>query len=231
MPVLLKNLPREDLPRERLIRGGVSSLSNEELVAILLRTGTEGISAKELASEIISSVKDIGDLKYISLSMLSKHRGMGIAKSTNLIAALELGKRVYSEGSIKEKVKISNAIDCYRYFAKEIMYESQEHFMAIFLDNQQRYISHKIIFKGTINMSIVSPREVFKLALEEDANKIILMHNHPSGVLNPSKADDILTETIVKSGAMMDIKVLDHVIVGQNDYYSYVEEGRLVYER
>lgn len=230
MNVLLKDLPKSDLPRERLVKYGVSALSNEELITILLRTGTKNVSAKTLASNVLAYTKDISDLKNITLRDLNKIKGMGTAKSTNILAALELGRRVYEEYRIEDKIKITNAIDAYRYFSKLIEEDTQENFMVIYLDNQSQYISHKLLFKGTLNQSIVHPREVIKEALLINSNKLILMHNHPSGINTPSHSDDEVTKSIIEAGYIFSIKVLDHIIVGKNDYYSYQEEGRIKYE-
>lgn len=230
MNVLLKDLPKSDLPRERLVKYGVSALSNEELITILLRTGTKNVSAKTLSSNVLAYTKDISDLKNITLRDLNKIKGMGTAKSTNILAALELGRRVYEEYRIEDKIKITNAIDAYRYFSKLIEEDTQENFMVIYLDNQSQYISHKLLFKGTLNQSIVHPREVIKEALLINSNKLILMHNHPSGINTPSHSDDEVTKSIIEAGYIFSIKVLDHIIVGKNDYYSYQEEGRIKYE-
>ena len=230
MNVLLKDLPKSDLPRERLVKYGVSALSNEELITILLRTGTKNVSAKTLSSNVLAYTKDISDLKNITLRDLNKIKGMGTAKSTNILAALELGRRVYEEYRIEDKIKITNAIDAYRYFSKVIEEDTQENFMVIYLDNQSQYISHKLLFKGTLNQSIVHPREIIKEALLINSNKLILMHNHPSGINTPSHSDDEVTKSIIEAGYIFSIKVLDHIIVGKNDYYSYQEEGRIKYE-
>ena len=230
MNVLLKDLPKSDLPRERLVKYGVSALSNEELITILLRTGTKNVSAKTLSSNVLAYTKDISDLKNITLRDLNKIKGMGTAKSTNILAALELGRRVYEEYRIEDKIKITNAIDAYRYFSKIIEEDTQENFMVIYLDNQSQYISHKLLFKGTLNQSIVHPREIIKEALLINSNKLILMHNHPSGINTPSHSDDEVTKSIIEAGYIFSIKVLDHIIVGKNDYYSYQEEGRIKYE-
>ena len=158
MSILLKDLPKEDLPRERLQKYGVKNLSNAELIAILLRTGTHEKSVKTLAENILSKYESIRDMRDLSIPELTKIKGMGLAKSTNLIAALELGKRVYEEESISREIKIHNSVDAYRYFASLIKDERQEHFLAIYLDNHQRYITHKIPFN---TFFIYSPLSVY----------------------------------------------------------------------
>lgn len=230
MNVMIKDLPKEDLPRERLLYYGAQNLTNEELIAILIRTGTHNISVKDLASRILSLAGNVSNLKYMTVKKISEIKGLGSVKAVTLLAALELGKRVYEDNKVFSKLKLNNSVDVFRYFSKYIINEFQENFMVIYLDNHKQYIKHKILFKGTINQSIAHPREVFKEAYLEGASLIVLMHNHPSGILIPSKADDELTQNIVNVGNMMGIKVLDHLIVGKGDYFSYIEEGKMIYE-
>ena len=227
--LLLKDYPKEDLPRERMQKYGVKALSNSELIAILFRTGSKDNNVKVIAESILSNYTSIKDLKNISLPELLKIKGLGIAKSTNLIAALELGKRVYESSSIEPQIKICNSNDAYQNFAILIEDEMQENFLVIYLDNHQRYITYKILFKGTIDKSIVNPREIVKEALLINATRIIIMHNHPSGVLTPSEADDISTKAIVNACNLFNITLLDHIIVGNKKYYSYLEEKRIQY--
>lgn len=226
MPTLLKDIPKSELPRERLLVNGPESLSNEELLSILLRTGVRGNSVNDLSRQILSKIDSINDLKYMDIATLKSIRGLKDAKSVTVLAALELGKRVYDREVMKKRPRVMCPVDIYRYFAKYILDEKQENFMVVFLDNANRYITHKILFKGTLNSSLVSHREVFKMALLNDAAAIILMHNHPSGSVQPSLADDKTTALLVEVGNTMGIQVIDHMIVGGNEYYSYQEEGR-----
>lgn len=230
MNILLKDLPKESLPRERLIKYGASNLTDEELLTILIRTGTKNKSCKMLASEILSKYKNIHDLKNMTIHKLNSINGLGKVKSITLLAALELGKRVYEEEEIKESMTIQNSVEAYIYFSKYIKDSKQENLLVIYLDNHKKYITHKIIFKGTINMSVVHPREIFKYALLEDASALIIMHNHPSGSLVPSKSDDETTSSVASTGSIMGIPMLDHLIVSKEGYYSYLEEGRIRYE-
>lgn len=229
MTTLLKDIPKEDLPRERLLQYGSAALSNEELLSIILRTGTKGESVKTLSTNILKTVSNIGELKNLSINKLKSIKGLGSVKSITLLASLELGRRVYEEPCNRENLKIRTSIDAYNHFAKLIYNTKQENFLVIFLDNKNSYISHKILFTGTLNMSLAHPREVFKEALLENAAGVVLMHNHPSGSTKPSKSDDETTSLMVEVGAIMDIKVLDHLIVAPDGYYSYIEEGRLAY--
>lgn len=230
MSIMLKDLPTEDLPRERLLTYGAKNLSNEELIAIILRTGTLGTSVKDLATMILSSCGDITNLKYMTIKKISEIKGLGTVKSTTLLAALELGRRVYEENKLTPNIKIQNSLDAFRYFAKYIIDDKQENLLVIYLDNQKQHINYKILFKGTLNQSLVHPREIFKTAFLESASALIIMHNHPSGIVTPSKADDEFTAQLIKVGNIMGVQVLDHLIVGGGNYYSYIEEGKLRYE-
>lgn len=230
MDLMMKNLPKDNLPRERLIKYGVDRLTDDDLIAILIRTGTKNKSCKMLAMEILSKYKDIHDLKNMTVNRLSSINGLGKVKSLTLLAALELGRRVYEDSDVTPSLSILSSEDAYTYFSKYIKYSKQENLLVIYLDNQKKYITHKIVFKGTINMSVIHPREIYKEALLEDASNIIIMHNHPSGDLNPSKSDDESTYNIASTGSIMGIPMLDHLIVSTKGYYSYMEKGRLVYE-
>ena len=228
--MLLRDLPKEEMPRERLLKYGEKSLSNEELIAIILRTGIKNKSAKDLAGHILSSVKEINELRNIKINKLKEIKGLGDTKIITLIAALELGRRVYDDNSIKNKVKVRNSIDAFRYFSKYIIDDYQENLLAVFVDNHKQYISHSLLFKGSKKESVVSPQEIFKKAIEENASGVIIMHNHPSGIVLPSKSDDETTKAVADVGNIVGIPLIDHIIVGNNRYFSYVEEGKLVYE-
>ncbi len=228
--ILIKDVPMEERPRERFLKYGPASLSNEELISIILHTGTVNTSVKDVAIAILKKYGGIRHLKDATIHSLCEIKGISKAKSISLLAAIELGKRACETNVIEQKIKISNSIDAYKFFSKYIVGDDRENFMVIFLDNQQRYISHKIMFKGTINKAEIHERDIFKNALLENSNKIIVMHNHPSGVLTPSVSDDEVTRRLASSASLLNIILLDHIIVGETDYYSYVEEGRLKYE-
>lgn len=230
LSIMLKDLPKEDLPRERLLTYGAKNLTNEELIAIVLRTGTMNTSVKDLATMILSSCGDITNLKYMTIKKMSEIKGLGTVKGATLLAALELGRRVYEENKLSPNIRVHNSLDAFRYFAKYIINDKQENFLVIYLDSQKQYINYKILFKGTLNQSLVHPREIFKEGFLESASAIIVMHNHPSGVLTPSRADDEFTSQLVRVGNIMGMQVLDHIIVGGGNYYSYIEEGRIKYE-
>lgn len=226
---MIKDLPKEDLPRERLMRMGAKVLSNEELLSVIFRTGTRGSSVKDLAGEVLSFCKEIGDLKNITKGTLENIKGLGPTKAVSLLAALELGRRVYSEKTYKTKMRARNAAETFLAFAPEISSKKQEHLLAIYVDVHRQVIAHKILFIGTVDRSTVHIREIFKEAFLESAAGIIIMHNHPSGIVTPSIADDELTEELYQAAKTFDLMVHDHIIVSEQDFYSYMEEGRIIY--
>ena len=225
----IKDLPNSSMPRERLIKYGAKSLSDEELLAIILRTGTKQNNVKQLAQQLLLTYDGVKNLRYLSINKAIKIKGLGKVKIVTLLASLELGKRVYETFDIESNLKVKNAEDAFKYFSRIISLDKQENFLVILLDNHKKLITYKVIFKGTINESIVHPREVFKKAFLESASSIILMHNHPSGNVYPSKTDDEITSEMAKIGEIMGIRVLDHIIVSEHKYYSYVESERLKY--
>lgn len=224
---ILNYYQKEELPRERMQKYGIKALSNSELIAIILNTGTKDNNVKTLSETILSNYNTIKDLKYVTQNELMKIKGLGISKSAKLLASLELGKRVYEEKTLVPKIKIYNAKDAYNYFSSLIKDELQENFLVIYLDKHQRYLTDKILFIGTIDQSIVNPREIIKEALLVNATRIIIMHNHPSGITKPSNADDNTTRTIAEAASLFNIVLIDHIIVSNHNYYSYVDEKRI----
>ena len=220
--IMIKDIPLSERPRERLLKYGKESLSNEELLSIILKTGTKNYSAKELSNHILKNFKNIKEMKYITINKLTEINGIGEVKAIELLAALELGKRVYYIEQ-KEKVLLNSSKKIYEYFKNIFIEEYQECFYALYLDTKSKLISYKLLFKGTINSSCVHPREVFKNAFLESAYSIIVIHNHPSGDPSPSKEDIKVTETLMQVGKIMAIPVVDHIIIGNNQYYSFYE--------
>ncbi len=225
MSVKIKELPIEERPYEKLINNGVSTLSNEELIAILLKSGTARYSAKDLASSILKKVDNIGQLNDINYIKLIDIKGIGTKKSCVLLAAIELGKRInnYVPTIINRKLNETNLV--YKYYKDKIGFEKQEHFYCIYLDSSKKVIHERLLFIGTTNYSIVHPREVFKEAYLYSATAIICVHNHPSNNVLPSKEDINITKDLINAGKILGIKVLDHVIIGNNNYYSFFENG------
>lgn len=225
--VLIKDIPISERPRERLMEYGVDSLSNEELLSIILKTGTKNNSVKKLSINILQKYNNITNLKDININDIMKINGIGKVKAIELIASIELGKRVYTN-AYKEKIKISNSYDIYTYFKTKLKDKKQEHFYVLYLDNKNKIIENKLLYVGTINKSVVHPREIFKNAYLNSASYIVCIHNHPSGDPHPSKEDILLTKNLKEIGKLNNIPILDHIIIGDVSYYSFFEEG--IYE-
>ncbi len=224
--IVFKNISDSDKPRERLYNYGADSLSNDELIAIILKTGSRKYSVKEVALKLLEQIGDIEKLKDIGLSSLMKIDGIGKVKAIELKAAIELGKRVYISGN-QVKLKLNNALSIYDYFKNIIGDKKQEYFYCVYLDTKSNYLGKKCLFIGTINNSVVHPREIFKEAYLLSANGIICVHNHPSGDITPSKEDIMITLKIKEIGLIHGINLLDHVIIGNDSYYSFYENGKI----
>ena len=222
--VLIKDIPVLDRPRERFIKYGKEYLSNEELLSIVLKTGVKGYSVKDLSNNILKEIKDITDLREITLNKLITINGIGKVKAITLLSAIELGKRVY-ENKNNLNVKIYSSKDIYNYIRDKLIYKKQEYFYCLYLDNNNKLIEDKLLFIGTLNKSNVHPREIFKYAYLNNSNKIILVHNHPSNNLLPSKEDISFTKNIIEIGKLQDIHVIDHLIIGNNNYYSFYDNN------
>lgn len=222
---MIKDIPVSERPRERFIECGPDNLSNTELISIILNSGVKNISVKELSNNILNSIDDISDLKNISLNNLKNIKGVGEVKAIKLLSAIELGKRVYQDKKI-DKIKMNSADKIFNYMNQILKNKKQEYFYALYLDSKKNLIEAKLLFMGTINKSIVHPREIFKYAYLLSASSIICVHNHPSGDTNPSNEDIILTSSLVEIGKLQGINIVDHIIIG-NDYYSFFENGNI----
>ncbi len=218
----IKDIPINERPRERLIKYGVNNLSNEELLAILLKTGCKEYNVKELSNILLKELGGIKGLRNISINSLNRIKGIGKVKSIELLSALELGKRVYYVEE-KNNIKLNNTTKIFEYFKDLFINEDQENFYAIYLNTKSKLITYKLLFKGTINMSCVHPREIFKHAVLESAYSIIIMHNHPSNDTTPSPQDEEVTNSLMELGKTMGIPVVDHIIFGKDNYYSFYE--------
>ena len=226
MNLKIKEIPQDERPRERLLCYGVEQLSNEELLAILLKTGTRDMSAKVLASYLLKEIGNISELQHTSYQVLAQMKGIGRAKACTLLAAVELGKRVLQKKSILYQ-KFTDAYQVASYYQDKIGYFKQEYFICIYLDVSKKLIHEKVLFIGTLNRSLVHPREVFKEAYQVSASSIICVHNHPSGEVLPSKEDVLFTSQLVKVGKILGIEVIDHIIIGEDKYYSFFENNRI----
>jgi len=222
----IKEIPQDERPRERLLCYGVEQLSNEELLAILLKTGTRDMSAKVLASYLLKEIGNISELQHTSYQVLAQMKGIGRAKACTLLAAVELGKRVLQKKSVLYQ-KFTDAYQVASYYQDKIGHFKQEYFICIYLDVSKKLIHEKVLFIGTLNRSLVHPREVFKEAYQVSASSIICVHNHPSGEVLPSKEDVLFTSQLVKVGKMLGIEVIDHIIIGEDKYYSFFENNRI----
>lgn len=225
MNVKIKDIPINDRPRERLLTVGTNNISNEELLAILLKTGTVDSSAKTVATNVLKKIGDIHNLQTVTLEQLKQINGIGTAKACVILAAVELSRRINTSVDNINNLKINSTDLVYKYYSNILSDKKQEYFYCLYLDNKKKVITDKNLFIGTINGSIVHPREIFKEAVINSASSIICVHNHPSGNVIPSKEDKELTKRIVYLGQIMGIPVIDHIIIGKNKYYSFFENN------
>ncbi len=221
---MLREKPKDDRPRERLLREGPQALSTEELLAILLRTGRHDLSVMDMAKHILYHLENLDDLKRMSAFELMKIEGIKEAKACTVIAAIELGKRLSAmKRELKSQIKTS--LDVYHYVSGSLSHLEQEHFMVLYLNIKSEVITKETIFMGTINQTLIHPREIFKTAIRLAAHAIICVHNHPTGDSTPSKADVLATKKISEAAEIMGIDLIDHLIIGRSEYYS-IGEGK-----
>lgn len=219
----LKDMPATELPRERLLNVGESNLTNEELLSIILRCGTKNNSVKEVSSNILSSIDNINELNNIDIYELSKIKGVGLVKAITIKASIELGKRV-SNVLISNMMKLNNSDLVHDAFKSIFVGLRQEKLLAIYLDNKKRLISYKIITIGTKDETMFHPRDVIYNAIKCNASGIIIIHNHPSGDITPSRADIEMTNKLIESCNIVGIPMLDHLITNSKEYYSFFKE-------
>lgn len=219
----VKDIPIDDRPREKLLLRGAQSLTDAELLAILLRTGTKGISVIEVAQSIIKKYGNLSALAHQSIESLKKANGVGNDKAATLTAAFEIVRRIESQSKWFSNKKIKTPEDVAKIFIPLFRDEVKEKFIVICLNSANKIIRYEIISVGSLNSSIVHAREVFKVAIENNSANIILMHNHPSGNIEPSNEDIKVTKRLVESGKILDITVFDHIIIAGNSYLSFIE--------
>ena len=217
----LKELYEKDKPREKLALKGAKSLKNDELMAVLLGSGVKGKDVRKLSREIISLLDN--EFDNLSLDKLLKIHGLGKAKASQILAAIELSRRYL----IKNNKKINSAKDVFDELI-EYTTKNQEHFILLTLDGAGHLINKRVVFKGTLNQSLVHPREVFADAIVDRSAAIIIAHNHPSGSLEPSIEDIEITKRLSKVADIIGIDLIDHIIISKNGYFSFVEEGILI---
>ena len=220
----IKDLPKEERPRERLLNYGAENISNEDLLAIILKTGSKNKSVKELASEVLKRITSINNLEMISINTFSDINGLGKVKTIELMAVIELGKRIFLKKENNHKIIFDNPDTIYIENLYLFKRKKQEYFYALYLDNRNVLIERKLLFMGTINRSIVHPREIFKEAYLTSASKIVCLHNHPSGDTSPSMEDIYLTKSLIEIGKLQGIVLADHIIIGDDSYYSFYHE-------
>lgn len=219
---MIKEMPTLERPREKMINYGSNALSNAELIAILIGSGNARQNAIELSSEIINNFGGLIALTDITHEELTSIRGIGDAKACNILAALELNKRV-SAYALKKRLKITSPNDVCNIFMDELRYDKKEKFIIILLNTKSEIISRELISIGNLNSSIVHPREVYKYAIKKSAASVLFIHNHPSGNPDPSKNDKNITKRLTEVGEIIGINVVDHIIIGNNRYFSFKE--------
>lgn len=220
----IKDLPLDDRPREKLILRGPQSLSDSELIAIILRTGTKGKSVVQISQEIIKKSGNLASLAVKTVSAFTKDEGIGKDKAATLAAVFEIAKRVNAQIKWFSDVKITSPEDVAKIFIPLLKDEIKEHFFVLCLNSANKIIKYENISIGNLNSSVVHPREVFKVAIDNNSANIIVLHNHPSGNLEPSNEDISITKKLVESGKILGIEIFDHIIIAGNQYLSFVEK-------
>ncbi|MBE9526782.1 MAG: DNA repair protein RadC [Proteobacteria bacterium] len=224
MPII--DWPEAERPREKLLQRGADALTDAELLAIFLRTGTKGLSAIDLAYKILNEFSSLRNLFNANLDEFTKIKGVGPAKYVQLQAVLEMSSRHLKE-TIEKQSAITSPHDTRQFLKSQLRDRSYEVFAAIFLDNRHQVIKFEELFRGTIDGASVYPREVVKKALEYNAAAMIVAHNHPSGIAEPSHADEQITQRLNKALALVDIRLLDHLVIGEGEVISLAERGIL----
>ncbi len=222
----IKSWAEEDRPREKLVLKGRAALSDAELIAILIGSGNQEMSAVELSKHILNNASnDLGELAKLSINELKKFKGIGEAKALSIISALELGRR-RKESEPQKKEKISASSDIYDLMKPHLLDLPHEEFWVVLLNRANVVLKKTMISTGGISGTVADPKLIFKVALENLASAVILVHNHPSGNTRPSDADILLTRKMKDAGKLLEIPVLDHLIFTDSDYYSFADEGR-----
>lgn len=224
--LMIRDLPVEERPREKLETLGAEALSNAELIAILIRTGSDRESALQLAVRLLSRSGGLRELPGLSLEDMQEIRGVGPAKAVQLKAALELGRRLATLPP-EHAESITSPQRAAALFMEELRYKKKEHFMILLLNTKNHVLSREEISVGSLNASIVHPREIFKIPLRKSAASIILVHNHPSGDPSPSQEDLEVTRRLVEAGRILGVAVRDHLVIGDGCYFSFKEKGLL----
>ncbi|MGF2617255.1 RadC family protein [Rossellomorea aquimaris] len=223
---MIRDYPTDERPRERMVQSGAASLSNQELLAIILRTGTKSESVLQLSNRVLTTFEGFRMLKEASLEEITEINGIGLAKAVQIMAAVEIGRRI-GNLAYDDRYAIRSPEDGANYVMNDMRFLSQEHFVCLYLNTKNQVLHKQTIFIGSLNASIVHPREVFKEAFRRSAASIICIHNHPSGDPTPSREDIEVTKRLVECGKIIGIDVLDHLIIGEKKYVSLKEKGYL----
>ena len=228
MAAMVRDLPKEERPREKLLAAGAAALSNTELLAVLLRTGVREGSVLRVAEEVLTLYREKGILAIAQMGAreLSAIKGVGPAKAATILAAVELGRRLAMKEAARRTI-VHGPADAAHYAMPRLRFESKEHFAVLLLNTKNHVLAMPVISVGTLSASIVHPREVFQAAISHAAASMILVHNHPSGDPTPSSEDIAVTRRMVEAGKVMDIPVLDHIILGDDKFISLKEEGMI----
>lgn len=220
----IRDFPQDERPRERLLNEGADKLSNQELLAILLRTGTKKESVLELSQKLLKHFEGLRMLKDASVEEITTISGIGTAKAVQILSALELGRRM-NRLTYDDRFVIRSPQDGANYVMEEMRFLSQEHFVCLYLNTKNQVLHKQTVFIGSLNASIVHPREVYKEALKRSAASLICIHNHPSGDPSPSREDIEVTKRLSECGKVLGIELLDHLIIGEQKYVSLKEKG------
>lgn len=221
---MIKDLAENERPMEKLCFRGSEALSDVELLAILIGSGTRKTSALDLAYQVLSKFGNHENMMEVTVEELQTIKGIGTSKASKIVAGLELGKRIRGRKSIRT-YRIGSPEEVYDLYEERFRYENVEHFFVILLDTKNQIIGEVTVSIGDLNKTIVNPREVFKIAIKRSSNSIMLVHNHPSGDPRPSKDDIAITKRLIECGDLLGIKVLDHIIIGYNEFYSMKREN------
>jgi DNA repair protein RadC len=222
---VLKEMPLDQRPRERLITLGVKALLDEELMAILLRTGNQNQSVLELSKKVLYHLDTLNALETMTYQELSSISGIKSAKACTIIAAIELGRRLAIKPLVA-KLTIKEPKDVYHYLIHELKTLEQEHFICLYMNVKSQVIAKETIFIGTISQMIIHPREIFKHAIKYMASGVIFIHNHPTGETTPSMADVKATHQLKEAGLLLGIEMIDHIIIGNHEFYSFKEKNK-----
>lgn len=230
--VPLRHYPAALKPRERLQDAGVQGLSPVELLALLLGTGHQNMTALDLAQELLRRLPgdDLAELGHLSLEQLQRMPGMGLAKSSRILAALELGKRV-AQSELPERPNLSSPQAIYALLQPRFAHQKQEHFIALYVDTKHKLLGQQVITRGLLDGTLIHPREIFREALAFGAYAFVVAHNHPSGDPAPSQADLESTRQLIHCGKLMQIELMDHVILGRKSYYSLRERENWLWKK